>query len=33
MCNVYSDGGFRVKDEDEDDIEDENEDEFYEMEF
>lgn len=31
VCNVYSDGGFRVKDED--DIEDENEDEFYEMEF
>lgn len=31
MCDVYSDGGFRVKDED--DIEDENEDEFYEMEF
>lgn len=31
VCDVYSDGSFRAKDED--DIEDENEDEFYEMEF
>lgn len=31
VCDVYSDGSFRAKDED--DIEDENKDEYYEMEF